>query len=275
LLIEHDSSTVETVERTLQTAGHVVWTSSSGAEGLEFLTYGRADAVIVALHLQDMLAFDLLRMLRRRLKLPVPVIVMAHGNVRDVLAAIRLGATDFVKKPIVEERLRNVLECALSGARADVPVIECEEEQERCTPHPHAATRWANAVVPIIDCPGDPRTITGWSRCIAASPGAIRNWCFTAGIGPRRSLVFGRLLRAVVLSQGGRHKPENLLDVVDRRTLHGLMRLAGFDSQHLFPTQPEDYLLRQILVRDAEALLQVERALCDRRQNVNVASQSA
>lgn len=85
-----------------------------------------------------------------------------------------------------------------------------------------------------------------------------------AGIGPRRSLVFGRLLRAVCLSEGGRRKPENLLDVVDQRTLLGLLRRGGFD-RHLIPTEVGDFLARQILVRDAEALRQIEQALIERR----------
>ena len=136
-------------------------------------------------------------------------------------------------------------------------------DREHFRPEPHAAARWARAVVPIIDSPTDPRTIEKWSKLINASAGAIRNWCFTAGIGPRRSLVFGRLLRAVVRSEGGRHRPENLLDVVDRRTLTSLMRFAGLGAQQ-FPRTVDEFLDNQILVRDTDALLQVKGALSDR-----------
>jgi CheY-like chemotaxis protein len=279
LLIEHEGSTVEAVERTLRTDGHVVWTTSSAYKGLEFLARCRVDAVITTLDLHDMIAFDLLRVLRSRLD-DVPVFVLARGDVNDVLSAMQLGATDCIGKPISEEKLRHALDMALSGAqsgalpdaRSDLPA---RPVIEMCTPQPHAAARWARAVVPIVDSREDPRTIAGWSRCIAASPGAIRNWCFTAGIGPRQSLVFGRLLRAVVLSEGGRHKPENLLDVVDRRTLVSLLRLGGFDQEHAFPTRFQDFLHHQALVRDTEALRQVERALLDRRPNLKLLSASA
>jgi CheY-like chemotaxis protein len=271
LLIEHEGSTVEAVERTLRTDGHVVWTTSSAYKGLEFLSRCRVDAVITTLDLRDMIAFDLLRVLRSRLD-DVPVFVLACGDVNDALSAIQLGATDCIGKPISEEKLRHALDMALSGARNDLPA---RPAIEMSAPQPHAAARWARAVVPIVDSRDDPRTIAGWSRCIAASPGAIRNWCFTAGIGPRQSLVFGRLLRAVVLSEGGRHKPENLLDVVDRRTLVSLLRLGGFDQQHAFPTRFQDFLHRQVLVRDTEALRQIERALIDRRPNLRMLSASA
>jgi hypothetical protein len=129
---------------------------------------------------------------------------------------------------------------------------------------PHAAARWARAVLPIIDSPTDPRTIELWGKIIHASVGAIRNWCFAAGIGPRRSLVFGRLLRAVALSERGQHKPENLLDVVDRRTIASLLRFAGLTARQ-FPRDVAEFLDVQILVRDRDALLQVKDALEQRR----------
>lgn len=264
LLIDQDRPTIEALERSLRAAGHIVWTAASGAEGLEFLGFRRADAAIVSLRQPDMLALDLLRAIRR-LDLAIPVVVTAYGRVTEVLAAIRLGAADFIGQPIAEAQVRQVVESVLSRARRRVSELAVGEvEEEAHPPQPHAAARWAGAVAPIVESPRDPRTMAGWSGCIAASPGAIRNWCFMAGIGPRRSLVFGRLLRAVCLSEGGRRKPENLLDVVDQRTLLGLLRRGGFD-RHLIPTEVGDFLARQILVRDAEALRQIEQALIERR----------
>src|SRR5262245_46944780 len=136
--------------------------------------------------------------------------------------------------------------------------------QEHVRPVPHAAIRWARTVVPIVDSPTDPRTIAAWGQVINVSASAIQNWCFTAGIGPRRSLVFGRLLRAVALSERGQHKLENLLDSLDRRTLLHLLRFAGL-SLGDFPPDVERFLERQILVRDPDALLQVKHRLEQRR----------
>ena len=131
----------------------------------------------------------------------------------------------------------------------------------------HAAARWAQAVVPILDSPRDPRTLAGWSDRIAASPGALRNWCRTVRIAPRRSLVFGRMLRAVVCNEGGRHKLENLLNVVDLRTLATLLRSAGFNGEDDFPKDADEFLNRQTLVRDPDALSEIKRALEERHRS--------
>lgn len=165
-----------------------------------------------------------------------------------------------------------------SSADSRLPLMEhtvstrhdrkCDDASQSSDPRAHAAARWAHAIVPIVDCPIDPRTIEGWSRWIAASPGAIRNWCFTAGLAPRRSLVFARLLRAVILSEGGRRKPENLLDVVDRRTLRGLLSLAGLTAGGRLPSSVEEFLEHQVLVQDRDALREIRRALHERQMAI-------
>jgi hypothetical protein len=138
------------------------------------------------------------------------------------------------------------------------------QDDEEVLPEPHAAIRWTRAVLPIVDSTTDPRTIEVWGQVIHLSASAIRNWCFSAGIGPRPSLVFGRLLRAVILSEHGLYKPENLLDTVDRRTLIRLLRFAGLALSD-FPRDVGPFLDRQTLVRDPEALLQVKLGLKQRR----------
>jgi hypothetical protein len=131
-------------------------------------------------------------------------------------------------------------------------------------PEAHAAARWAKAIVPLMDCPRDPKTIALWGDWIAVSPGALRNWCRTAGVSARRSLIFGRLLRAVHVSDGARHKPENVLDVVDRRTLAALLRFSGLNEHGDFPASVRQFLTIQTLIDDVDTLIEVERVLVAR-----------
>jgi CheY-like chemotaxis protein len=135
--------------------------------------------------------------------------------------------------------------------RVDTPELEVA----------HASARWARALAPVITSAEDPRTVSGWSRLVFVSPGALRNWCRTAGVSARRSLVFGRLLRAAFLSQEGRHRPEDLLDVVDRRTFVGLLKFAGLDPEQPFPKSSEEFLQLQMIVRDADRLHEIRRVL--------------
>jgi hypothetical protein len=59
----------------------------------------------------------------------------------------------------------------------------------------------------------------------------------------------------------GERRLEDLLDVVDIRTVNGLLMWAGFAGRRDMPTDVEDYLARQTLVRDQCALQEVRRAM--------------
>ena len=87
----------------------------------------------------------------------------------------------------------------------------------------HAAKRWATAVMAIISSPSDFRNLTEWGHAIGAARGTLRGWCRSAHVGGRESLDFARMLRAVVLAQNCSWDLQNLLDVVDDRTLSRLL----------------------------------------------------
>jgi FixJ family two-component response regulator len=263
LLIDSDQSTLRQFEHVLSTAGHMILTATSGLDGLELLRRHAVDLILSNLYLPDISGLELLRLVRDGAAAIPFVAITTFGNARGAVAAMKLGAAEFIEKPVREDSLLRIVEGAL---------VERHEERsadvEESTPElqtAHAAERWARAVVPIVDAAVDPRTVRGWSRLVYVSPGALRNWCRMAGIPPRRSLVFARLLRVVCLSRGGRHKPENLLDVVDRRTLVGLLRFAGLSGQREFPEDVDTFLEWQQLVRDPDALRAITSALAERR----------
>jgi CheY-like chemotaxis protein len=269
LIVDDDIGTLETFRAILGSVGHDVLTADTGASAVDALKRRTGLGLMVCdMKLPDMSGLDVLR-IKREHRGDVPALMITgFGNTKDAVAAMRLGAVNFLEKPIFEEDLIREVGRALEPHRWTLASGPLDARE------PHAAMRWARALVPIIESPNDPRTITAWSRWVAASPGALRNWCRTAGIPPRRSLVFIRILRAVCLAEGGRHKLENLLDVVDRRTLTGLLKLAGFHDEQDFPKNVEEYLERQALVRDPEALMEVSRAIGERhgRRGTNGAS---
>jgi len=262
LLIDSDPGTLVDFGTVLRKAGYLVSRASSGSKGLEILARRPIDIAVTDLRLSDMSGLDILRAIRGARSVVPVIVVTASGSTKDAVAAMRLGAADFVEKPIRNADVLRIVERVLTVKDDGNQLFEVADSSN--DPEAHAAARWARAIVPIMGSPRDPRTIAGWGRWVAASPGALRNWCRTAGITARRSLVFARMLRAASLSEGGRHRPENLLDVVDRRTLTGLLKFAGFKDDDDFPKDIQEFLARQALVRDPDALFEVKRALEER-----------
>src|SRR5262249_33722326 len=112
----------------------------------------------------------------------------------------------------------------------------------------------------VVDQSHDPRTLADWGRSVAVSSGAIRNWCQTAGISARNSLWFARTLRAVIEQFGTAGAPENLLDIVDSRTLSRVLRAAGGTGDAL-PNGLQQFLNRQTFVTDNSAIAVVAAVL--------------
>jgi CheY-like chemotaxis protein len=263
LLVHADRDTQTAFTRALRDAGHTVLTAASPAAALAILSSRAAvDLIVETLLVPDRAAFVVLRTIRGW-GMRTPFIVLAgSGKAKDAVVAMRLGATDFIDDAIGPEELLALIDQTMSASNDDaVPSGEPGRIEA------HAAARLSRALVRLADCPRDPRTIALWGQWIAASSGAVRSWCATAGFAPRRALVFGRILRAVLLNEDGRHRPENLLDIADLRTLRRMLRLGGFQSREGFPVSVDDFLERQTLTHDPDVLLEIRRAVQERQAN--------
>jgi FixJ family two-component response regulator len=262
LVIDDDRSTLEGFAGVLRYGGFDVATAETGREGLSAVQRHPPDLVLADLGLPDLSGVDLLRELRaERIGVPL-VIVTGFGSTRLAVEAIRAGACDFVEKPLVGDDLLRVVERALARNVLPAESTRPRAPTERAFhTRAHAAARWAHAVARLVDAPTDPRTLEAWGHYIGASPGTIKNWCRIAGLSPRRSLTFARLLRAVVRHRIDGYRPADVLDIVDLRTLARLLQLGGAANRNDLPNHVDDFLASQRLIRDTIALREVEQAL--------------
>jgi FixJ family two-component response regulator len=122
LIIDDEPHIRQMMRLTLEAAGYEVEEAAGGEEGLgTFRDAGHVDAVLLD---QKMPGIDGLQTLQR-LKAHDPavcvVMVTAVGSIELAVDAMRLGATDFLRKPMTPELLRGAVAAAIaSGPRAGV-----------------------------------------------------------------------------------------------------------------------------------------------------------
>ncbi|MBI3856759.1 MAG: PilT/PilU family type 4a pilus ATPase [Planctomycetes bacterium] len=105
LYVEDDPTSIVAARSILLPEGHVVDAATTGEECLETCALRVPDLVLLDLGLPDGSGLDVLRSLRRdHAELPI-IILTASESVRDAVAAIKLGAVDFLSKPIDPQRL--------------------------------------------------------------------------------------------------------------------------------------------------------------------------
>ena len=102
LLIEDETLFAKSVLRRLEREGHRVNRVETIADGRAALIRELPDILLLDVRLPDGNGLDLLRDIRSRdssRNLPV-VVVTAYGELEDAVAAMKLGATDYLKKPV-------------------------------------------------------------------------------------------------------------------------------------------------------------------------------
>jgi DNA-binding response OmpR family regulator len=116
ILVVDDEPNVRLVFRTaLETAGYTVSEAGDGHTALASLRVEGADLVLLDLRMPGLDGMEVLRRLRDAGDDVPVVIITAHGSLPDVVATIRLGAADFLPKPVTPANLREVVAGVLAG----------------------------------------------------------------------------------------------------------------------------------------------------------------
>lgn len=114
LLAEDSTSTREHLKEMLESdLGVAVDTVGDGKEALQALIERPYSIVVTDLRMPNVSGMELIQEVQKR-RLPVTVIVTTgYGSIDDAVQAMRLGAADFLTKPIKIEHLRLILRRAL------------------------------------------------------------------------------------------------------------------------------------------------------------------
>jgi len=102
LVVEDNDANRDALSRRLRTRGYAVTEASDGAEGLALAESGAFDLVLLDIGMPGMNGLQVLeqiRLSRSRTELPV-VMATARSQGADIVEAFRLGANDYVTKPI-------------------------------------------------------------------------------------------------------------------------------------------------------------------------------
>src|SRR5262245_31209974 len=120
ILVVDDEPGVRTaLEGILRDEGFDVATASSGEEGLERLSEREADAVLLDVWLPGIDGIETLMELRERGIDTEVAMISGHGTIETAVRATKLGAFDFIEKPLSLERILLVLRNALRQRRLE------------------------------------------------------------------------------------------------------------------------------------------------------------
>jgi FixJ family two-component response regulator len=109
IIVDDETNVRLNLRMTLETEGYEIFESSSGAHALQTLAKHSFALAILDLRMPGMDGLALLARIREDgIRVPA-VMISAYSDVPDAVRAMKLGAVDFLQKPLRPETLRTVV----------------------------------------------------------------------------------------------------------------------------------------------------------------------
>src|SRR6188768_3410441 len=117
VVIDDEVNAAAALETLLREDGYEVARAHDGREGLALLEKIDADVVLTDLRMPGMDGLELLTRIKEIRPEVMVLLMTAYGTVKTAVKAMRLGAEDYLGKPIDVEELEVVLERVLEKKR--------------------------------------------------------------------------------------------------------------------------------------------------------------
>jgi DNA-binding NtrC family response regulator len=130
LVVDDEPHFVKMMEYNLKKDGHDVYIAQNGTEAVRKVTEDMPDLVFLDLMMPGIDGIETLKQIKAIDK-NVPVVMLtAHGNMDTAVEAMKLGAYDFVSKPLQPDEIRVTLKNALTNHVLLKEVLELRSQLE-------------------------------------------------------------------------------------------------------------------------------------------------
>jgi len=128
LIVDDEVGIRESLGALLRDEGYEIATVDSGESCLEILEERKFDLILLDVWLKKLDGLETLERVRAQDDPPVVVMISGHGNIETAVRATKLGAFDFVEKPLSLEKTILVVRNALEYTRLEAENQRLREE---------------------------------------------------------------------------------------------------------------------------------------------------
>src|ERR1700689_5249729 len=120
LVIDDDANTLASLSRAFRLAGHEATVCDSAARALDLVRGARFDLIFSDVVMPGKDGLSLLEDLKREGVVTPVILISGQANIEMAVRATRLGALDFLEKPISTDKLLLTVENALKLSRLEI-----------------------------------------------------------------------------------------------------------------------------------------------------------
>ena len=130
LIVDDESGIRSSLKGVLSDEGYSVEAAATGEECLERLGGGDFDLVLLDVWLPGIDGIETLRRVQERLSPPPVIMISGHATIATAVSATKLGAYDFLEKPLSIDHTLLTIRNALAHRRLEARNLELRREIE-------------------------------------------------------------------------------------------------------------------------------------------------
>jgi len=141
LVVDDDNDMCLLLTRFLTRNGYVVASANSGKAAIEWMKKNKPDLVLCDFRLDDMTGIQLLGKIKEAHPEASVIIITGYSDVKDAVEVMKLGAYDYVTKPLFPEEILLTIKKALNEETRNT--VSAKPAQSNTTPGGAARTKSA------------------------------------------------------------------------------------------------------------------------------------
>jgi DNA-binding NtrC family response regulator len=112
LILDEDRIILQSLSQFLNREGYEVATTDSAADAMAILESGQTGLLLADINMPGVRPSEFLRDVRRRFPHVVVIVITSYGSIEGAVEATKMGAFDYLTKPIVDDEIRVIVEKA-------------------------------------------------------------------------------------------------------------------------------------------------------------------
>ncbi len=144
LVVDDDNDMCLLLNRFLTRNGYTVDSANSGNAAIQWMKKNTPDLVLCDFRLDDMTGIQLLGKIKETHPSASVIIITGYSDVKDAVEVMKLGAYDYVTKPLFPEEILLTIKKAL----ANEPTSAGKQQQTNTTPGPKVKSAYNDQYIP-------------------------------------------------------------------------------------------------------------------------------
>jgi len=131
LIVDDEKGILDALSAVLDDEGYTVSTAENGSEALKKIKDDTPSVILLDVWLPDIDGLEILREIRSAYPGVAVIVMSGHGTIETAVRATKLGAYDYIEKPLSMERVHLIVKHAIEQQRLELENVQLKGRIEK------------------------------------------------------------------------------------------------------------------------------------------------